>query len=105
MLQARDQARFAGPLGIHHLEGHAPVKLRIAGGVDHAQPAAANLFLQLVARAGKVGKVHHFAQVTEYRIAQLHRRRISSRSSRSPEVTPRRRSVTKPRSLRRAHAR
>ena len=105
VLQARDQARFAGPRGIHHLDGHTPVELRVAGGVDHAQTAAADLFLQHVAGAGEVRKVHHFAQMLQHGVAQFHRRRISSRSSRSPDVTPRSRSVTRARSLRRAHAR
>jgi hypothetical protein len=72
VLEPRDQPRFAGPFRIHHLESHAPVELRIAGGVHHPQPAAADLSLQLVARAGKVGKVHHFPQMMQHRIAQIH---------------------------------
>jgi hypothetical protein len=44
MLQARDQPRFSGPRRIHHFESHPPIELRIAGGVDHSQPAAPDLF-------------------------------------------------------------
>ena len=38
----------------------------IAGGVDHSQSAASDLIPKLVARTGKVRKIHHFAQMVQH---------------------------------------
>src|SRR5579871_1515531 len=105
MFQARDELGFAGQGRVEDLKGHAPVEIAVARGIDHAEAAAAQFGFEFIAGAGQVGEGADFAEVIEDGVGYVHMRRISSRSSRSPAVTPRRRSLTNWRSMRRAQAR
>src|SRR5690349_6482909 len=105
MFEARDELRFTRQSDVEDLERDAAIELEVARRVNHAHAATTDFGFELVAGSREVGKRRYVAQMVEDGIAQFHRRRISSRNSRSPAVTPRSRSVTNPRSVRRAQAR
>ena len=105
MFQPGDQSRFTGKSGVEHLERYPTVQLAVVRRINHAHPAPANLVFENVARSREIGNRRYMPQVIENRVAQVHMRRFSSRSSRSPDVTARIRSLTNARSVRRAHAR
>lgn len=104
MLELCDEPRFAGKSGVNHFESDAAIEFEVARSIHDTHATASDLGVELVSSSGEIGKRSYAPQMVDNRVAQIHMRRISCRNSRSPLVTPRSRSVTSARSVRRAQA-